>query len=131
MSFLDTNVVVRYLTGQPIEEALKSAEVIDNVPDLKITDVVLHETAYVLTSQYGVSRSQTVDYLIAFLRKNNIATCGLDKSIVIQSLLFCRGSGRVSFGDALIWATARVSGDQSVYSFDKRFPDDGIELIEP
>ncbi|MCD6567732.1 MAG: PIN domain-containing protein [Dehalococcoidia bacterium] len=125
---MDTSVVVRYLTGDPPESAEQAAKIIDGVDDLLITDVVLTETAYVLTSVYQVPREIVVDHLIAFLQKENISPFALDKSLVLLALLLCRPSGRVSFADAMVWAAARSAGSRVVYSLDKRFPGDGIEV---
>ena len=127
-AFLDTSVVVRYLTGTPPELAQEAAAVIDQVDGLVITGVALAETAYVLTAVYRVPRQQVVDHLIEFVQKANISTFGLDKDTVLQGLLLCRPSGRVSFADALIWAAARSSTDRVVYSLDERFPADGLEI---
>jgi predicted nucleic acid-binding protein len=126
--FLDTSMVVRYLTGDSPELAEKAAKIIDSTETLYVTDVVIVETAYVLTSVYEVSRSLVVNSLIALLQKNNIAIFAIDKGQVLHSLLLCRSSGRISFGDALIWAAARSAGDSAVYTLDARFPDDGIEI---
>ncbi|HWQ29034.1 MAG TPA: PIN domain-containing protein [Dehalococcoidia bacterium] len=125
---LDTSMVVRYLTGDPPELADRAAQVIDAVDRLGVTGVVLAETAYVLTSVYGVPRAVVVDHLIAFVQKKNIATVGLDKGAVLQALLLCRPSGRVSFADAMVWAAAQSSGVGVVYTLDERFPADGLEL---
>jgi predicted nucleic-acid-binding protein len=121
-------MVVRYLTGDLPEMAEQAAQVIDNSNNLQVTDVVLAETAYVLTSVYHLSRDVVVDHLIALLQKENISLFALDKGIVLQGLLMCRPSGRVSFADVMIWAAARSAGSRVVYSLDKRFPEDGIEI---
>lgn len=126
---LDTSMIVRYLTGDPPDLAEVSAEVIDGVAPLLITDVVIVETAYVLTSVYEVPRAAVVDGLIALLRKANIDTFRLDRDLVLEALLLCRPSGRVSFADALVWAAARSQADAAVYSLDARFPDDGITVL--
>ena len=126
--FLDTSVVVRYLTGDPPELAERAARFIDSVDDLQVTDVVIAEAAYVLGSVYQVPRETVVDHLIAFLQKENISPFALDNGLVLQALLMCRPSGRVSFADAMIWAAARSAGSRVVYSFDERFPGDGLEV---
>ncbi len=125
---LDTSMLVRYLTGDPPDLADVSARVIDGEDELLITDVVLVETAYVLRSVYEVPRQAIVHHLIALLRKANIETFRLDTHLVIEALLLCRPSGRVSFGDALVWAAARSQADSIVYSLDQRFPDDGVTV---
>ncbi len=70
--FLDTSIIVRYLTDDPPELAEKAALVIDSEEQLHITDVVLVETAYVLTAVYHIPRRVVVDHLITFLQKENI-----------------------------------------------------------
>ncbi|MBI2887601.1 MAG: PIN domain-containing protein [Chloroflexi bacterium] len=125
---LDTSMVVRYLTGDPPEMAARAAGVIDSEEDLAVTDGVLMETAYVLTSVYGVERATVVDNLMTFLQKENIGGFGLDKGLLLQALLLCRPSGRVSFADALLWAAARSTNAKVVYSLDERFPSDGVEV---
>ncbi|MEX2430622.1 MAG: hypothetical protein WD645_01730 [Dehalococcoidia bacterium] len=35
----------------------------------------------------------------------------------------------MSIADALIWAAARASGANAVYSFDERFPNAGIAVL--
>jgi hypothetical protein len=69
---LDTSMVVRYLRGDSPELARRAASVIDEEDGLQLTDVVLAETAYVLSSVYRVPREAVVDHLIAFLQKQNI-----------------------------------------------------------
>ncbi len=127
-ALLDTSVVVRYLTGDPPRLAARAARIIDSGESLEIPDVVIAETAFVLSSVYGVARAKLVEGLVAFLQKRNVAVVRLDKGNVIQALLMCRPSKRVSFADAMVWAAARSTQADAVYSFDERFPDDGIVL---
>ena len=126
--FLDTSVVVRYLTNDPPEMAARAARIIDNEAELVLTDGILGEAAYVLLKRYGVPRAMVVDNLIALVRKRNVAVWRVEKDIAIQALQLCRPSGRVSFADALLWSIARVTDDAIVYSFDKRFPSSDIEV---
>src|SRR3990172_887865 len=117
-ALLDTSVLVRYLTGDTPALAEQAASIIDNVEGLEITAVVVVESAFVVTSVYRVPREVVVDHLIALLRKRNISLHGLDKAAVLQALVMCRPSGRVSFADAMVWASAHSSGSKIVYSFD-------------
>lgn len=128
MPFLDTSVIVRYLIGAPEDLARRSMEIIDQLDNLQIGGVALAEAAFVLTRVYGVPREYVVDSLMGILGKANVSTFGLDKDIALQALLMCRRSGRVSFADALIWAEARSAGSEIVYSFDERFPSDGLDV---
>ena len=122
---IDTSLIVRYLTGDPPHLADLSARLIDGEADLTITDVVLVESAYVLRSVYGVPREKIVDQLVALLRKANIGTFPMRKEQMIEALHLCRPSGRVSLGDAMIWAVARFTG-RATFTLDERFPGAGI-----
>ena len=126
--FLDTSLIVRYLTGDPHHLAVTAAKIIDNEDNLQITDAVIAETAHVLSSVYQTPRETIVDYLITLLQKSNISTFGIDKNQVLHALLLCRPSGRVSFPDAMLWAVATSSNIRLVYSMDKRFPRGGIDV---
>ena len=114
--------------GDPADTAQQASEVIDSAEELEISGIALAETAFVLTTVYRVPRDRAADQLIDLVRKENISLTGLTKDLAIQGLLMCRPSGRVSFADALIWAAARSGGSEVVYSFDRRFPGDGLEV---
>ena len=87
------------------------------------------ETADVLIAVYGVPRAAVVDGLIALLGIANIDTFRLDEDLMLEALVFCRPSGRVSFADALVWAAVRSKAGAAVYSLDERFPEDGIRVL--
>lgn len=109
-AFLDTSIVVRYLIGEPQELAEQAAEIIERDENLKITGVAIVESAYVLTSVYEIEREIVVDNLMNFIQRKNISPYAMEKSLVLQALLLCRPSGRVSFADAMIWASAAQQG---------------------
>lgn len=73
-------------------------------------------------------RAAVVDALIALLQRVNIDSFAVDKAAVLDALLLCRPSARVAFADALVWATARTTEHRTVYTFDKRFPSNGLVL---
>lgn len=127
-AFVDTNVVVRYLTGMPPDQADRAAEIIDETDGLLISPVSLAEVYFVLNKVYGVPKDTVIDYLIEFLLKKNITPYAVEKELLVEGLRLCRGSGRVGVPDTLIWAEARTAGPHIVYSLDERFPDDGINV---
>ena len=130
--FLDTSVVVRYLTGDPPEMAERAAAVIDTEDGRIVSELVLVETAYVLESYYEVDRAALTDALSGLVRRRNLKLLGLPKSLVLEALDLCRASRRVSFTDAFVWAQAHHAGEpRLVHTFDRRFPSREIELREP
>jgi predicted nucleic acid-binding protein len=125
---LDTNVVVRYLTNDDPVLAERAARIIDSGQPLTFPAVAVAETAYVLRSDhYNVERSAIVDALIELVRRPTMRVDDLAREHVVEALLLCRPSGRVSFADALIWATARSHGD-ILYSFDEKLPTAPVTL---
>ena len=129
-AFLDTNVVVRYITRTPPDYDAHAIEIIDTEDRLAITGVCPMEIYFVLSRQYQFSRDQIIDHLIALVLRDNVTVHAVDEDLLIQGLEMCRGSTRVSIGDTLIWAEARTAGATAIYSFDQRFPDDGIDIRE-
>ena len=126
--FLDTSVVIRHLTNEPPEMAEQARRIISEGNNLQITGVTLMETAHALRTQYQVSREDIVDRLMDLVSQDNISVYAIDKEAVLQGLMMCRPSGRVSVADAMIWAAARSSGARVIYTFDQHFPNEGIEL---
>lgn len=129
-AFLDTSVVVRNLTGRPPDMADRARRLLASGETLTITDTILVETGFVLTRTYGIARQPAVDAMIGLLRNRHIATAPMGKELAIQALRLCRDSGRVSFADAMLWASARFF-EQRVHTFDRRFPEEGVEVVEP
>ena len=131
MDAVDTNVLVRYFLQDDPEKGPAAARLIDGTHELGISLVTLAETAFVLSGNYGVPRDQVVDRLVELLRKRNISLLGVDKALVASALLLCRPSGRVNYADALINADARAHAVERLYTFDERFPSEGLALRQP
>ena len=128
-AFLDSSYIVRYLTENQPEMAAIAAAIIDSDRPLIISEIVLTETAYVLVSVYKISRSAVVDALIALVQRHNIRLLHLPKTRVLEAMMLCRESNRHSFVDALLWAEALQSDAPRLFTFDKRFPSEGLELL--
>ncbi len=129
-AFLDSSVVVRYLTDDPPHLAERAAKIIESEHLRIVSELVLVEVAYVLTSVYGVARASTVDALQALIRRRNLKLLSLSKPVALEALSLCRDSRRVSFADAMQWAQAREIGPPRIYTFDRRFPDLGVAVLE-
>jgi predicted nucleic-acid-binding protein len=77
--FVETSVLIRYLTADPPEMAQRAARLIETDDDLSVTDTILVETAHVLRRLYGVAREDVADLLVRLLRRRNILVHGLTK----------------------------------------------------
>jgi predicted nucleic acid-binding protein len=128
-AFLDTSCVVRYLTGDPPAMAARAREIIDGGGPLILSELALVETAHVLASFYEIPRGALVEALTALIQRRNIHLLNLSKPLALEALRLCRPSKRVSFTDALLWSEARQRGARRIYSFDRRFPAEGLEIV--
>jgi predicted nucleic acid-binding protein len=127
--FLDTSYVVRYLTNSPPDMAAQATRIIDSDQILVLSELALSETAYVLASVYGVARPVLVDALMRLVQRRNLQMADLSKARVLEALRLCRDSKRVSITDALLWAQACERGATTMYTFDRRFPSEGLTKI--
>src|SRR5690606_38877816 len=59
--FVDTNILVRHLTGAPPDLAARATRFLTQEHDLLITDLVVAETIYVLESFYRAPRRQIAE----------------------------------------------------------------------
>jgi len=129
-AFIDTSIVVRYLTNDPPAMAEMAAAVIDSEERLVLSEIVLLESAYVLTSVYGVPRAEVVEALQALVQRSNVVMANLAKARALAALDLCRDSGRHSFADALLWAQALDAHADRIYSFDRKFPARGLRIVD-
>lgn len=68
-AFVDTNILIRHLTGDPPEMAERATRFLGKERDLLLVDLVVAETIYVLESFYEAPRQQideSIRSLIAF-----------------------------------------------------------------
>lgn len=114
MIAIDTNVVVRYLTGDHPEQSLRACAIVDGQQVFVAVTVVL-ETEWVLRSAYGYPRVKTVGALRAF--------CGLptvsveDADCVADAMNLTEKS--LDFGDAL--HLVRTAQHERFITFDRKF----------
>ena len=128
---VDASVLVRYLLRDNPEMHARAARVIDSDQPLGITAVAVLETAYVLQRVYGVPRAAIVDALVGLVSRRNFVGVGIEIDEIAAKLLLCRPSGTVSFGDALLAATAQSAGIGSAYTFDQKLGRAGLSAVIP
>ena len=127
-AIVDTSVIVRYLLADPPQLATAARAIIESDEQLWVTTVVIAEVTHVLRTVYQADRGAVVDQVMALLQRENIDVLDADRDLVLAALLLCRPSNRVSVADALVWAAAHTHGPRTVYTFDRRFPADGLAL---
>ncbi len=128
-AFIDTNVLVRHLTGDPPDMAARATVYLGTERELLLADLVAAETVYVLESFYEAPRdevAQAVRSLVAF----DSIVC-VDPALLLRAIEVYE-TDRIDFAEAYLVACAETTGVGKVASFDRSIDRvDTIERIEP
>lgn len=129
---VDTNVLVRFFTGEPPELAAKARRLVERADAgevlLLVLPVIIAETFYTLESFYELERRLVAAKLSALLQSRGIEA--LESTRVLDALSRCEHRG-AHFADAYL-AASGVELNHPIASFDRdfdRFRD--VERIEP
>ena len=115
-TFLDTNVLVRHITGDPPDQALQATRYLEQADLLLLPDLILAEVAYVLQSFYRMARGETADALRASLTFPAIRV--IDRVLLLRTIELYEFQ-RLDFADAYLVASAESTGVNSIASFDR------------
>jgi len=115
-AFVDTNVLVRHLTGDPPAQAAKATRYLERVDELLLADLILAEVAYVLESFYEAPRAQVAHALRAVLAFRAISVVDPE---LLQRAVEVYDVDRLDFADAYLVASAERTGVGAVASFDR------------
>ena len=128
-AFVDTNVLVRHLTGDPPDMAARATAYLGTERELLLTDLVVAETVYVLESFYETPRdqvAQAVRSLVAFA-----SILCVDRALLLRAIEVYE-TDRIDFAEAYLVACAETTGVSKVASFDRSIDRiNTIERIEP
>jgi predicted nucleic acid-binding protein len=115
-AFVDTNVLVRHLTGDPPSQAGRATRYLERADELLLADLILAEVTYVLESFYEVARSQVAATLRAILAFPAIRV--LDAELLHRAIEVYEVD-RLDFADAYLVASAERTGIGIIASFDR------------
>ena len=128
-AFVDTNILVRHLTGDPPEQAAKATRYLEQAEDLLLPDLILAEVAYVLESFYETPRAQVAETLRAVLAFSAIRV--VDDELLLRTVEVYEAH-RLDFADAYLVANAERTGIDEVVSFDRAIDRVGtVRRVEP
>jgi predicted nucleic acid-binding protein len=126
---VDTNVLVRHVTGDPASQARRATEFLRAGHQLLLTDVVLAEVVYVLDSVYGFPRARVAEACQSLLVLRGVAV--IDAAMLLRALELYE-SARLDFAEAYLAAAAEQFGLGKVASFDRALDRVvTIERVEP
>ena len=121
----DTNILVRYLTGDDAKAAAKATEIIRN--GVEVIPETIPEVLYVLTSNvlYAIPRLNAAEAVIALLDDISI-----DREIIIREALNIYGETRLDYVDCLLIAEG-LSADTEIVSFDRKLLNELQRRMQP
>lgn len=114
--FVDTNVLVRHLTGDPPEMAARATAFLADVEEVLLTDLILAETIYVLESFYKAPRPQVADAMRSLVAMDTVVT--VDPAMLLRAVEVYE-LDRIDFAEAYLVAQAESTGIHAIASFDK------------
>ena len=115
-ALIDTNVLVRHLTGDPPSQARRATAFLRSENELILTDLVLAEMVYVLESFYGTSKTEIAGMARALLALPSIAV--VDHDPLLRALEFYE-TVRLDFAEAYLVALSELA-DVQIASFDRQ-----------
>ena len=132
--FVDTNVFVRYLTGDDEDKADDVAKLLRKAAKGRVrlitTDIVIAELVWVLSSFYEQPVSVIADLVRAILNTEGLKIDGSER---IESTVDIFEESQIDFIDAYIIGYMRLKNVAALCSYDKKhlsqFPD--IKRVEP
>lgn len=118
---IDTNIILRYLIPDNEELFAKAESIMDRVSQGTLTvvcdPVILAEAVFVLTKQYGRSRSEVFAALDPVMQSDYVIMP--DKPRYIRALEIFTNT-QAHFGDACACAAALESCEGGLFSFDRK-----------
>jgi predicted nucleic-acid-binding protein len=121
MKAIDTNILIRFLTGDDELQAkkvyliFKKAESEKN--ELFVPLLVVLEMIWVLESVYEVSRKEILDSISDLLL---MPILKFDHQSALQQLVHSAQGNKYDLSDLLIAHSAKINGCETVITFDKK-----------
>ena len=115
-AFVDTNILVRHLTGDPPAMAKRATAFLASQPELYLADLIVAETVYVLESFYKAPRDQVASAMRSLVSMRSMIT--VDPALLLRAIEVYEVD-RLDFAEAYLVACAETAGVGTIASFDK------------
>ncbi|MCL5290237.1 MAG: type II toxin-antitoxin system VapC family toxin [Firmicutes bacterium] len=129
--WIDANVILRFITGDPPEMAEKVLELMPRIENgemaLRLSHIVVAEVVWVLSSFYKYSKKEIAETMITFINADGIYP---DNPTLLIQALKDMDDYNVDFADAYLAALARTHLE-AVCSFDNDFKKLNVNLVLP
>lgn len=124
--FVDTNVILRFLLGEPDSVAVQ--KILNGKHILLISDIVIAEIIWTLNRFYKWPKEKIIEFLVVLLKSSNVE---FNEPIIFSSFnTFLKNN--IKYTDAYISELMRGANIEEIYSFDRDFDKiPGIKRVEP
>ena len=127
--FVDTNILIRHLTGDPPAMARRATSYLQTESELLLTDLVVAETVDVLESFYEAPRQQVAEAMRSLVALTSVIT--VDPALLLRTLEIYETDG-IDFAESYLVACAESTGVNRVASFDRSIDRVGtVQRVEP
>lgn len=128
-AFVDTNVLVRHLVGEPPKMAAQATAYLRKETELLVADLIVAETIYVLESFYEIARPEIGEAMRALIVMESVSV--VDAPLLLRALEIYEYD-RLDFAEAYLIASAETTGIMHVASFDRSIDRvQSVKRIEP
>jgi predicted nucleic acid-binding protein len=128
-AFVDTNILVRHLTGDPPAMAARATALLASDSEMYLVDLVVAEAVYVLESFYKAPRDQVATAMRSLVAMRSMVT--VDPALLLRAIEVYEVD-RLDFAEAYLVACAESTGVGRIASFDRSIDRvSSVERIEP
>jgi predicted nucleic acid-binding protein len=120
--YVDTSVVIRYLTGDDPVRTPAAMAIIETRTQRAISIMTILEAAHVLRTSYDYERRNVAAALVDLIARRNVVVPEFAKEHVFRWLEAWRDGSVGSPGDALIAASMSTNDAEGIATFDTGFP---------
>lgn len=129
IGFVETNVLIRHLTGDPPVQAARATRFLADTEPLELADLIVAEVVYVLESVSEVARGDVSRLTRSIVASDRMRVA--DLPLLLRTLEVYERH-RLAFADAYLVASDERSGVGSVVSFDRGISKVGtVTRIQP
>jgi predicted nucleic-acid-binding protein len=115
-AFVDTNILIRHLTGDPPAQAARVTRFLAEADELLLADLIVAEVVYVLESFYEVERARVAELVRAIIAFDAVRV--VDEDLLLRAVEVYEIE-RLDFAEAYLVASAERAGVDAIASFDR------------
>ncbi len=115
-AFVDTNILIRHLTGDPPSQAARATRFLSEAVELLLADLIVAEVVYVLETFYEVERARVAELVRAMIAFDPVRV--VDEELLLRAVEVYEIE-RLDFAEAYLVASAERSGVDTIASFDR------------